>query len=235
MCGRFVRTSPRAVLVDEFGVEHFVNVDFNPRYNIAPSQPLETIINDGTELRCGPMTWGYTTSSADKTKPAINARAETIATMPLFREAFQRRRCLVVADGFYEWQKNGSAKTPSLIRLRSGRPFGFAAIWASMRTAMGQRVGTCAILTCAPNELMAPIHNRMPVILPKGVRDRWLEPQANVAELQSLLTPFQADQMEAYTVSTLVNSPRNDSPECIAPVSERNSSGASCCYRRRTT
>jgi putative SOS response-associated peptidase YedK len=157
------------------------------------------------------MKWGYTTSSEKQTKPApINARAETVATMPLFREAFRRRRCLVVADGFYEWRKDGNTKTPYLIRLRSERPLGFAAIWASMRTAMGQRIGTCAILTCPPNELMAPIHNRIPVILPTGARDRWLEPQANVAELQSLLTPFPADQMEAYPVSTLVNSPRND-------------------------
>jgi putative SOS response-associated peptidase YedK len=219
MCGRFVRTSPQAVLVDEFDVEHFVNVDFAPRYNIAPRQPVETIINDGKELRMGPLTWGYTTSAADKTRPApINARAETIATMPLFREAFRRRRCLVVADGFYEWQKDGNTKTPYFIRLRSARPFGFAAIWSSMRGAMGQRVGTCAILTCAPNELMAPIHNRMPVILPKAVRDRWLDPTADAGELQALLTPFPPGEMEAYAVSTLVNSPRNDTPECIVPV-----------------
>ena len=219
MCGRFIRTSPRTVLADEFGVEHFVNVDFNPRYNIAPSQSVEAIIRDGAELRLGPMTWGHTTSAADKTKPApINARAETIATMPLFREAFQRRRCLVVADGFYEWRKYGNTKTPHFIHPKSARPFGFAAIWSSTRTAMGQRVGTCAILTCAPNELMAPIHNRMPVILPKTARERWLDPSVDVAELQTLLTPFPADQMEAYAVSTLVNSPRNDAPECIAPV-----------------
>lgn len=200
-------------------MEHFVNVDLAPRYNIAPSQSVETIINDGTDLRMGPMTWGYATSAADKTKPApINARAETIASMPLFRDAFHRRRCLVVADGFYEWQKHGNTTTPYFIRLRSARPFGFAGIWASTRTAMGQRVGTCAILTCPPNELMAPIHNRMPVILPKSGRDRWLEPSATAAELQSLLTPFPLEEMEAYAVSTLVNSPRNDGPECIAPI-----------------
>jgi putative SOS response-associated peptidase YedK len=207
MCGRFVRTSPRAVLVDEFGVEHFVNVDFAPRYNIAPSQIVETIINDGSELRCGPMQWGYTTSVADRTKPApINARAETIATMPLFREAFQRRRCLVVADGFYEWRKDGGSKTPYFIHLRSGRPFGFAGIWSAYRTPVGQRVGTCAILTCAPNELVAPIHNRMPVILPKAARDRWLDRTAKENDLRALLVPLPSDEMEAHAVSTLVNS-----------------------------
>jgi len=219
MCGRFVRTSPQAVIMDEFGVQQLVNVDLAPRYNIAPSQPVETIVNDGTELRMGPMSWGYSTTSADKTKPApINARAETVATMSLFREAFQRRRCLVVADGFYEWKKHENGKTPYFIHLRSRRPFGFAAIWANTRTPMGERMGTCAILTCAPNELMTPIHNRMPVILPKSARDRWLDRSADTAELQSLLTSFPADEMEAYPVSTLVNSPRNDTPECIAPV-----------------
>jgi putative SOS response-associated peptidase YedK len=187
MCGRFIRTSPRARIADEFGVEHFVNVDFKPRYNIAPSQSVEAIIRDGAELRLGPMTWGYTTSAADKTKPA-----------PM--------------------RKVGNTKTPYFIRLRSARPFGFAGIWSSTRTVMGQRIGTCAILTCAPNELMAPIHNRMPVILAKGARDRSLDSSADTGELQSLLTPFPADQMEAYAVSTLVNSARNDTPECIAPV-----------------
>jgi putative SOS response-associated peptidase YedK len=207
------------VIVDEFGVTHLINVDFAPRYNIAPSQPLETIINDGTELRCGPMQWGYTTSVADRTRPApINARAETIATMPLFREAFQRRRCLIVADGFYEWRKDGQRRIPHFIRLRSGRPFGVAGIWSTIRTDMGQRVGTCAILTCAPNELMAPIHNRMPVILSKVARDSWLDPRAGAGELQALLMPFPPEEMEAYAVSTLVNSPRNDLPECVAPV-----------------
>ena len=103
MCGRFIRTSPRAVIVDEFGVEHFVNVDLSPRYNIASSLYVETIVNDGTEPRGGPMRWGLTTSAERDATPApINARAETVVTLPLFREAFQRRRCLIVADGFYE-------------------------------------------------------------------------------------------------------------------------------------
>lgn len=155
MCGRFARTSPRAALVTEFGVAKFVNVDFAPRYNIAPSQYVEAIINDGTELRMGPMRWGFTTEGTSAGSPApINARAETVATMARFRDAFQHRRCLVVADGFYEWRKDGTAKVPYFIRLRSGRPFGFAAIWSSIRTPVGQRVPTCAIVTCAPNELM---------------------------------------------------------------------------------
>jgi putative SOS response-associated peptidase YedK len=205
--------------MDEFGVEHFVNVDFAPRYNIAPSQPVETLINDGAERRLGPMQWGFATSSAEKARPApINARSETVHAIPMFREAFYHHRCLVVADGFYEWRKDGKTKTPYFIYLRSRRPFGFAGIWTTSRTPMGQRLGTCAILTCAPNELVAPIHNRMPVILPKGACERWLDPTADTAQLRALLTALPSDQMDAYTVSTLVNSPRNDVPECIAPV-----------------
>ena len=220
MCGRFARTSSRDALVTEFGIAQFANVDFAPRYNIAPSQHVEAIIADGAGLRMGPMRWGYTTSAAKDAKPApINARAETVSTLGLFRDAFHRRRCIVVAHGFYEWRKDKTAKTPYFIHLRSGRPFGFAAIWSSTRTAMGQRIGTCAILTCPPNELMAPIHNRMPVIIPADARDRWFDPGSDPAMLREILVPFPADQMEAYPVSIFVNSPRNDSPECNAPVS----------------
>ncbi len=217
MCGRFTRTSPGPVLAEEFGVTQFVNVDLNPRYNIAPSQTVETILRDGLERRIGPMNWGFVSPSATDTKLApINARAETVATTPMFRDAFCRRRCLVVADGFYEWKKEGKRKTPYFIHLRSHRPFAFAGIWSATRTPMGQRFGTCAILTCVPNELMAPIHNWMPVILSAAARDQWLDPTIDMARLQALLVPLDADQMEGYPVSTLVNSPAHDSPECAA-------------------
>ncbi len=112
--------------------------------------------------------------------------------------------------------ENANTKTPYFIHLRSGRPFGFAGIWSAYRTPVGQRVGACAILICVPNELMAPIHNRMPVILPKAARDRWLARSADAGDLQVLLTSFPAEEMEAYPVSTVVNSPRNDTPGCIA-------------------
>lgn len=219
MCGRFTRTSPRPILAEEFGVTHSVNVDLSPRYNIAPSQTVETILRDGPEKRLGPMKWGFVSPSATDTKLApINARAETVATTPLFRDAFRRRRCLVVADGFYEWRTDGKRKTTYFIHLRSGRPLGFAGIWTATRTSMGQGIGTCAILTCAPNELMSPIHNRMPVILPVPAREEWLDPTTEIAALQALLVPLDADQMEAYPVSTLVNSPEHDTPECIQPI-----------------
>ena len=219
MCGRFSRTSSGDVLADEFGVAQFVGVDLSPRYNIAPSQTVEAIIRDGTATRLGPMRWGFTASSAQERLPApINARAETVATTPRFRDAFRRRRCLIVADGFYEWRKDGPRKTPQFIRLRSGRPFGFAGIWSFHRDAAGTRVATCAIVTCVPNALMAPIHNRMPVILPAAARDRWLDPSADEVMLRELLAPLPAEKMEAYEVSPFVNSPRNDSPECVRRI-----------------
>jgi len=214
MCGRITRASTRAEIASEFGISHFVDVDLQPRYNITPSQTVEAIISDGGERRLGPMRWGFTATSATTHTP-INARAETVATAPMFREAFHRHRCLVVADGFYEWRKDGPRKVPYFIHLRSGRPFGFAGIWSLHRTDAQQRIATCAIVTCPPNDLMAPIHNRMPVILPAGARDRWLDPHAAAGELRALLTPLPSAEMEAYAVSTLVNSPKNDSPECV--------------------
>jgi putative SOS response-associated peptidase YedK len=216
MCGRFTRTSSRDVLAEEFGVTRFVDVDLGPRYNIAPSQFVEAIIGDGDEKRMGPMQWGFTSASRGPSGPTpINARAETIATSPLFRDAFRRRRCLVVADGFYEWQKVGRGKTPYFIHLRSGRPFAFAGIWSAHGDPKRGRIATCAIVTCEPNELMAPIHNRMPVILPAVARERWLDADAEPAGLRALLASLPSAEMEAYAVSTLVNSPRNDSPECV--------------------
>ncbi len=221
MCGRFIRTSSRDALAIEFGITDFVNVDFTPRYNVAPSQSVEAIIADGDALRLAPMRWGYTASaSTDAKRPApINARAETVHALPLFRDAFRQRRCLVVADGFYEWRNETTGKTPYFIRLRSGHPFGFAGIWSTIPTDVGRWIATCAILTCAPNELMATIHSRMPVIVPADARERWLDPASDVPVLRALLKPFPADQMDAYPVSRFVNSPRNDSPECIAAVS----------------
>jgi len=219
MCGRITRTSAREAITEEFGVTRFVEVDLRPRYNVAPSQNVEAIVRVDGEKRLGPMCWGFVSPTAKDPKLApINARAETLATSPMFREAFRRHRCLVVADGFYEWRKDGRTKTPFFIRLRSGRPFGFAGIWSLRRSEAGSRSATCAIVTCPPNELMAKIHNRMPVILAPGADDRWLDPTGGETELRGLLVPLPAEDLEAYEVSPLVNSPRNDSPECAKPI-----------------
>lgn len=219
MCGRISRTSPREVLADEFGVSRFINVDLRPRYNVAPSQFVETLIQVGDEKRLGPMRWGFVLPDAEASKRTpINARAETVASSSMFREAFRRHRCLVVADGFYEWRNDGHARTPHFVHLRSGRPFGFAGIWSTARHGVGDRLVTCAIITCPPNELMATIHDRMPVILPVGARDRWLDPAVGEIELRELLVTLPAERLEAYPVSPMVNSPENDSPECIRRI-----------------
>lgn len=154
MCGRISRTSPREAIAEEFGVARFVNVDLQPHYNVTPSQSIAAIIRVDSEKRLGPMRWGFVPSSAKDPKLApINARGETVATSPMFKDAFRRHRCLVVADGFYEWRKDGRTKTPFFIHLHSGRPFGLAGIWSLRRSEVGSRSATYAIVTCPPNEL----------------------------------------------------------------------------------
>jgi putative SOS response-associated peptidase YedK len=149
MCGRITRTSAREAVAKEFGVIRFAEVDWHPRYNVAPSQILETIISVNGEKRLGPMRWGFVPATAKESKLApINARAETLSTSPMFRDAFRRHRCLAVADGFYEWRRNdGHRRTPFFIRLKSGRPFGFAGIWSRRHGEKGTRLATCAIVT----------------------------------------------------------------------------------------
>jgi len=196
-----------------------------PRYNIAPSQPVAVVRrrpqsgDDQRQLVL--MRWGLIPSWA--TDPAIgnrlaNARSESVLEKPAFRAAMRRRRCLIPADGFYEWKKNGRNKQPYLIGLRDGRLFAFAGLWEAWEGADHSYVESCTILTTTPNELMAPIHDRMPVILPAEAYGPWLDPAVPPAEVLAWLRPLPADQMTAYPVSTLVNNPRNDRPECVAPL-----------------
>jgi putative SOS response-associated peptidase YedK len=149
----------------------------------------------------------------------INARAETLAEKPAFRAALKRRRCLVVADGFYEWKKTGSAKQPMYLTMKDGRPFAFAGLWEVWRDPAGQPLKTCTIITTEPNELLAEIHNRMPAILPPSAYDQWLTPgDLDPIPALALLGPCPADQMRAVPVSTLVNSPAQDSPQLVLPL-----------------
>ena len=149
----------------------------------------------------------------------INARAETVVEKPSFRQAFQKRRCLVLADGFYEWMKVGKSRVPMRIVLNFGEPFGFAGLWESWKAADGQIVKSCTIITTRPNAVMEPIHNRMPVILPREGEPVWLDQNLDdMAQLRELLVPYSASEMEAYEVSPLVNSPGNEVPECIARI-----------------
>lgn len=218
MCGRFTLTaSPERV--QEVLELHDVSALEQPRYNVAPTQPV-AVVTDGEERRVEMFRWGLVPSWADD--PAIgsrliNARAETAAEKPAFRAAFARRRCLVLADGFYEWQKEGTRKQPYHIRLASGEPFAFAGLWEVWRPSEeAEPLLTCTILTGDANELVAPIHDRSPVILPADARWRWLDPDASREELRAFLRPFPAERMEAYPISTLVNSPANDGPELLA-------------------
>jgi len=150
----------------------------------------------------------------------INAKAETVAEKPAFRAAFKKRRCLVVATGFYEWQVRGPVKQPMWIGLRSKRPFAFAGLWEHWTPAEREPLETCTIITTEPNELMQSIHNRMPVILAPTSYDQWLDPAfQHIEPLKALLRPYLREELTAYPVSTLVNNPRHDAPQCLEPVS----------------
>jgi putative SOS response-associated peptidase YedK len=222
MCGRFALTLDPADLQDAFPEFTFPG-GLIPRYNIAPSQPILALPNDGTHT-AGFFVWGLIPSWAKDPSIGgrlINARAETLAEKPAFRAAYKYHRCLIFADGFYEWQARPGAKTklPHFIRLKSGMPFAFAGLWECWGSADGSEVRTAAIITAEPNTLVAPIHNRMPVILPRDAYAQWLDPAPQTPErLQSLLVPFPAGEMEARPVSALVNSPANDRPEITLPV-----------------
>lgn len=171
------------------------------------------------------MYWGFTVSH-DVTARPINARSETVASSPMFRNSFRQRRCLIPADGFYEWRGEGSRKIPYHIHLKNGRPFGLAGIW----TVCGKdesRLVSCTILTCPPNQLLNTIHNRMPVIISPDQYGEWLDPDIPPERLREMLVPFPTEPLEAYPVSTIVNSPRNDGPECIQRTGDNLTFGAS--------
>jgi putative SOS response-associated peptidase YedK len=196
-----------------------------PRYNVAPTQdaPVVRLRADG-ERAIAMLRWGLVpawSEGPDSGYRMINARAETVATKPAFRGAFRRRRCLVPADGFYEWRKEGARKQPYRIRLRGGGPFAFAGLWERWSPERGDAevIESFTIVVTDANALLEPIHERMPVILAQSDYGAWLDVQGTEPEAaQALLRPYPPDQMEAYPVSLRVNSPRNDDPECIAPL-----------------
>ena len=222
MCGRFTLTvNPeeiQEIFLDLQGAENI-----RPRYNIAPSQPVAVIANNAPN-RLDYFVWGLIPSWAKDPSMGsrmINARSETLAEKPSFRTAFRRRRCLIPADGFYEWKQEAGQKrkTPMYIRLASGKPFAFAGLWDNWQSPDGSNILSCTIITTQPNELMQSIHNRMPVILPPSAYAQWLQPgEADTAALLPLLAPYPAGEMLAYPVSTLVNSPANELADCIKPV-----------------
>ena len=207
-------------MAGDFGVQEITD-DLQPSYNVAPTQNVAVVLSNGAK-RLVAMRWGlvpYWATDPTIGGRLINARAETLTTKAAFKDAFKRRRCLVVADGFYEWRKQGATKTPLFIHLQPQHSFGFAALYDTWNPPLGEKLVSCTIITTEPNDLVRPIHDRMPAILPKDAEDFWLDSAVeDPARLLDLLRPYPADGMAAYAVSTLVNSVKNDSPECIEPA-----------------
>ncbi|ACC81930.1 SOS response-associated peptidase [Nostoc punctiforme] len=226
MCGRFTLNQSAEALAQFFHVEPVLNLAAD--FNIAPTQMVATVLqNPESEKReFQQLHWGLIPSwakDAGMGAKLINARAETVAEKPSFRSAFKHRRCLVLADGFYEWQRQQGKKQPFYFRLEDGQPFGFAGLWEKWCSPANGEIISCTILTTAANELLQPIHDRMPVILEPKDYDLWLDSQVQTPQtLQQLLRPYPAPAMISYPVSTLVNNSRHNSPECIIPLSEEN-------------
>lgn len=220
MCGRYSLAIDYDTLEDRFTIRGGLQLPLAPRYNIAPTQEVLTVVNQGHGNEARMMRWGlipFWAKDPSVGNRMINARAETVTGKPSFRQAYQKRRCLVIADGFYEWQKVQGGKTPMRMIVGGGEPFGFAGLWETWRSPEEELVLSCSIITTTPNELTAPIHNRMPVILPQEAEALWLNQDADPAVLRELLVPY-AGNMEAYEVSALVNSPGNDMPDVMARV-----------------
>lgn len=221
MCGRFTITLEPAFFQQELALGKMPS-EWHPRYNAAPSQEIPAVI-DGTNRDVSMLRWGLIPSWAKEIsigQRMINARAETLQEKPSFRTAFRQRRCLILADGFYEWQKsaaNNTQKSPYYFTLKDNQPFAFAGLWESWLSPEKEEIRSCTIITCPPNNLVAQIHNRMPVILDSRKCWGWLEDQP-LENLADLLKPFPADEMSTYPVGLRVNNPRFDDPQCTSPL-----------------
>lgn len=221
MCGRFSLFSSESDLQERFQIENFADIDWTARYNIAPSQNVIAMIQDEGGNRAGFLRWGLVPSWAKNPKigyKMINARAETVDEKPSFRNLLIRRRCLIIADGFYEWKKEGKIKQPYRFQFKAKEPFAFAGLWDRWEND-GEVIHSCTIITTEANTLVKSVHDRMPVILTRDAEKIWLDRSVqNKNELKSLLIPFDRSKMEAFPVSTLVNSPRNDSEEIVTAL-----------------
>ncbi|MGQ4647337.1 SOS response-associated peptidase family protein [Lyngbya aestuarii] len=224
MCGRFSQTQSAEVIAQAFQIAEVPPL--TPRYNIAPTQSVGTILQtpEQQQRQFRMLRWGLIPSWAKDAKIGarlINARTETVAEKPAFRSAFKRRRCLVIADGFYEWQKHEGKKQkqPFYFRLKDEQPFAFAGLWEHWQDADGSEVESCTILTTEPNNLTRPIHNRMPVIIEPKDYPLWLDSEVKKSELlQPLLHPYPPEEMIVYPVSKVVNKASNDSAECVERI-----------------
>lgn len=221
MCGRFAVTATPSMLAAHFGLSE--PVEFTPNYNITPSQQIPVVRSLDGKRGLFLMRWGLIPHWAKDVKigyKLINARAGTVFDKPAFREAIKKRRCLIPASGFFEWKKAGKMKQPYFVALRGQDLFAFAGLWEFWHKSKEEIVASCSILTTDANEIMAPIHHRMPAIIAPENYDAWLRPDARPEDLSRLLKPFRAAAMKAYPVSQAINNPKNNSAACLAPLEE---------------
>ncbi len=221
MCGRFTLHSSLKQIEETFKVEHS-DVTVLPSYNVAPTQYVLTVVQRDGRNVLEAMRWGLIPFWAKDPKVGnrmINARADRVSESSSFKRPLKSQRCLVVADGFYEWRNTGGKKIPQFIHLKSKQPFGFAGLYDTWTAPDGEPLTSCTIITTDANPLVRPIHDRMPVIIPRRQHKLWLDPENHdLSKLVALLAPYDADAMDAYAVSPAVNRPANNSPECIAPL-----------------
>jgi len=223
MCGRHRLSRRKQVVEEYFDVETEVE-DWSPRYNVAPTQPVPVIRQHPKEPRrdLSLLRWGLIPSWAKDSSAVtslINARSETAATLPAFRDAFQLRRCLIPTDGFYEWKRTRTVKQPYCFEMNDGELFAFAGVWDRWRGPDNQWIRSFSILTTTPNAVTSSVHDRMPVILGRENYDFWLDPgMTNVQAVSELLKPYNASRMRCYPVSNRVNQVQNDDAECSEPI-----------------
>jgi putative SOS response-associated peptidase YedK len=220
MCGRFVQKSDLRKIAPLFKAA-IVESDVQPSHNITPRQPIAVVMEKG-QRKIVTMKWGLVPHWAKDEAIAnklINARSETVTEKPSFRDSFKKRRCLIIADGFYEWQGMGLAKRPFFICMKDEVPFGMAGLYDVWTSGTGEQITTCTIITTEANEIMKPIHHRMPVILDAKDYDLWLDVEKAVdANLQTILKPCDPGLLQTRQVNLIVNNPRNNSPECMVPA-----------------
>lgn len=221
MCGRFTLIARREEMLHEYGVDD-IPLEYQPRYNVAPGQIVAVVGKRATSGRgLANLSWGFVPRWVQDPKALskpINARSETLLEKPMFRDAFRERRCLIPTTGFYEWTKHGKTKQPHYIRLKGGKPFAYAGLWDVWTGPDNTKLGTCCIITTTANDLLKPLHDRMPVILRHEDYEAWLDLNTPIAELQAKLVPYPAEEMEHLPVGFAVNRVANDGPECLAPA-----------------
>jgi putative SOS response-associated peptidase YedK len=221
MCGRFAQQRPASELAEIFAAEPLAD-DPGPRFNVAPTDEALVVVQREERRAITAFRWGLIPHWAEDAKVGsrmFNARAETLTSSPAFRDAFQRKRCLVPVDGFYEWKREGTVRQPFLIGRADGTPLTLAGLWAGWRDPTTERVvRTFTIVTSRPNDQMADLHDRMPVIVPEEIWPLWLDPEADRSELQAILQPTDDVPLRIQPVSRLVNDVRNDGPELIEPM-----------------